>query len=203
MNRRMHALATLAVAGIVLGLATPSLAKKKRQQAATTPGEYSAWMGEIDQLKVVETFQRSAYKTVVVRDFDTTSTPLPDADDNTYEPVKAVLADPETSFLEGLRKAGTKATQEEGGAGSLVVAAVVEEMDPGSRAGRYFGGFGAGAVRVVLHITVQDGGTGNTLLEIKQERRSGFGMGGGSYEKLLNRTLRQLGGDVAMVLDAF
>lgn len=68
-------------------------------------------------------------------------------------------------------------------------------LDPESR--------GAGAARVVLRLEVSDGGSGRTLLKIKQERRAGVGMGGGDYVKLMNRNLRQIGGDVALVLAAF
>ncbi len=202
-NRRIRVFTALAAAGLVLITAAPTLAKKKGKKAPTAAGQYTDWNDEIDQLEIVKTFERSGYQKVVVGDFDTSNTPLPDADDNTYEPVKTVLADPESSFLEGLRKAGTKAEQGDGGDGALVIDTRVVEMDPGSRAGRYWGGFGAGAVRVVLNIEIKDGASGETLLKVQQERRSGFGMAGGSYVKLMNRTLRQLGGDVAMILDAF
>ncbi len=205
-SRSFRNLAALAVAGLVLATATPALAKKKKKKGkatSTAPGEYTDWRGEIDQLEILETFQRSSYETVVINAFDSSNTPLPDADDNTYEPVQTVLADPESSFLEGMSEAGTQAEKGDGGAGALVIKTEVVEMDPGSRAGRYWGGFGAGAVRVVLRIEVADGESGATLLKVQQERRSGLGVGGGSYVNLLNRTLRQLGGDVVMILDAF
>ncbi len=200
-----RALGALVVAGLVLATATPALAKKKKKGkgGSTAPGKYSDWKGEIDQLEIVETFQRSSYSNVVVSPFDTSNTPLPDADDNTYEPVKTVLADPVSSFLEGMSEEGMQAESGDGGAGALVIKTEVVEMDPGSRAGRYWGGFGAGAVRVVLRIEIQDGASGASLLKIQQERRSGFGVAGGDYIKLMNRTLRQLGGDVVMILNAF
>lgn len=203
MYARRRSLIGLILAILVLSAASPALAKKKKGRGSTAPGQYTDWSGEVDRLEIVKTFQHSAYGKVVVKKFDSSKTPLPEKDDNTYEPVQEVLGDPESSFVEGLRKAGFSADVGGGGAGTLVVHTVVEEMDPGSRAARYWGGFGAGAVRVVLRIEVKDGGSGATLLKMHQERRSGFGVGGGSYVNLLNRTLRQIGGDLGMVLNAF
>lgn len=194
----------VALASLLFCSATPTLAKKKSKSSSTEVGTYQNWKGEIDVLEILETFERSAYQKIVVDAFDTSETPLPEVEDNTYEPTKAVLADPETSFVEGLRKKiGMAVEAGEGGAGALVIRGVVEEMDPGSRAARYWGGFGAGAARVVLRLEITDGSSGRTLLKIKQERRAGVGVGGGDYVKLMHRNLRQIGGDVALVLGAF
>jgi len=76
-------------------------------------------------------------------------------------------------------------------------------MDPGSRAARYWAGMGAGAARTGISGEVVDGASGKVPLHFNQERRSGFGVGGGDYVKLMQRTLRQLGGDVALILNAF
>ena len=140
----------------------------------------------------------------MVGKFDTSKTPLPEEDDNSYTHVKQVLADPVTPFVEGLRKgAGMTVEAGKGGGGTLVVTGVVKEMDPGSRAARYWAGFGAGAARTAVEIVVKDGGSGKTLLKITQERRSGVGMAGGGYTELLNRNLRAIGKDVALVINAF
>ena len=203
-NTRRNTFIALGLMGLLLATAAPTVAKKnKNKGASTAPGEYSAWGGEIDELKIVKTFQRADFGKVVVADFDTSKTPLPDADDNAHAPVKDVLGAAEGSLVKGLQKGGVQAERGSGGAGSLVVKTTVVEMDPGSRAARYWGGFGAGAARVVLEIAVFDGGSNAKLLEIKQERRSGVGVGGGKYDKLLHRSLRQIGEDVAMVLEAF
>ena len=203
MRHRIRPIVALALAALVLGLAAPALAKKKGK-SSTAPGKYQDWKGDIDQLEIVETFQRSGYQKIAVSGFDTSNTPLPEADDNTYEPVKTVLADPVTAFAEGLREeVGMTVESGEGGGGALVISGTVEEMDPGSRAKRYWGGFGAGSARAVLAIEVKDGGSGKTLLKIHQERRSGVGVGGGEYVNLMNRNLRAIGKDVALVLNAF
>jgi len=195
----------LILVALVLATASPALAKRKKSKGASTqPGEYTDWADEIDLLKIVQTFQLADYKKVAVKDFDTSKTPLPEKEDNTYEPVQEVLADPVDDFMEGLREdLGMPVERGDGGAGVLVVSGVVEQMDPGSRAARYWGGFGAGAVRVTLALEIRDGASGKTLLTLRQERRSGFGVGGGKYANLMNRSLAQIGGDLAMVLKAF
>lgn len=206
MYLRPRPMIAIAIAALVLCSAAPTLAKKKSKgkSGSTEVGEYKDWRGEIDSLEIHEVFERSAYEKIVVGSFDTSETPLPETDDNTYEPVKTVLAAPEDAFVEGLRnELGMAVEGGEEGAGALVIRGVVEEMDPGSKSARYWAGFGAGAARAVLRLEIADGSSGKTLLTIKQERRSGVGMAGGDYVKLMNRNLRQIGEDVAMVLGAF
>jgi hypothetical protein len=76
-------------------------------------------------------------------------------------------------------------------------------MDPGSQAARYWGGFGAGAARTEVEGEVVDARTGKALLRFRQERRSGVGMFGGDYVKLMQRNLRTIGEDLAGVLRRF
>lgn len=188
----------------LLMTAGPSSAKKKKKDAPTEPGTYSEWQEDIDQLEIVQTFKLADYKTIHVDAFDSSKTELPEEDDNTYAPVKEVLADPEPSFIEGLSdKLSGIDVQEGTGKDGLVITATIVKMNPGSRAARYWGGFGAGAAGTGLEIVVKDGKSGNVLLRIHQERRSGFGVGGGNYVKLMQRNLREVGEDVALVLSAF
>lgn len=191
---------------LVLSFAVPALAKGKG--APTAPGKYTDWSGEIDELEVAETFKVADYGKVVIEPFDTSSTPLPESDDNTYEPVKKILGQVTPPFVEGLQgefstlpvslKAGGDAEPK-----TLLVRGKVLEMDPGSQAARYWGGFGAGAARTRIAAEVVDAATGKVLLRFTQERRSGVGMMGGDYVKLMNRNLRTIGEDLALVLKAF
>lgn len=178
-----------------------------RGSAPTAPGKYDDWNDEVDQVEVVRSFDVSRFERLVVEPLDTSATPLPERDDNTYEPVKAVLASPTSSFVEGLGGALPSPRAAEGGAGrgagTLVVRGRVLTMDPGSQAKRYFGGFGAGAARTEIQAEVVDGGNGAVLLRFRQERRSGVGVMGGDYEKLMRRNLRQIGEDLGNVLKAF
>jgi hypothetical protein len=196
---------------LVLGLLTllpATAAFARKHPAPTTPGKYTDWDGEMDELEVVATFKLSDYKGIVVETFDTSSTPLPDKDDNTYEPVQYTLAHATLPFTDGLasqlQKPVTVAEPgKKAGAGELRVRSKVTEMDPGSQAARYWAGFGAGAARTEIAGEVVDGATGAVLLRFKQERRSGVGAFGGSYSDLLDRNLLTLGEDLGNVLRHF
>ncbi len=192
------------VALLVLALVLPAAADARRKRASTEPGEYEDWKGDIDQLEIVQTFSMSDYPKIYIAKFDSSETELPEEDDNTYEPVLQVLASPEPSLVRGLREEMEGVTIEQGkGRDGLVVETIVLECDPGSRAARYWAGFGAGAARTKLSIVVKDGRSGAVLLRITQERRSGVGLGGGGYVELMNRNLRAIGEDLALVLNAF
>lgn len=191
----------------VVLLASPAVARKGKGPS-TEPGRYTEWNDEIDELEVVETFKLSDYSKVVVEPFGTDDTPLPEKDDNTYEPVKEVLKDPAGPFAEGLTgelKGKIAVSQGSAGkdTGTLVVRTKVLTLDPGSRAARYWAGFGAGAARAEVSGEVVDAATGKVLLRFKQERRSGVGVAGGDYVKLMQRNLRTIGEDVALILNAF
>lgn len=50
---------------------------------------------------------------------------------------------------------------------------------------------------------ISDGASKKTLVRFKQERRSAFGAFGGGYEELFTRTARQIGEDIAGLVNAF
>ena len=142
----------LSLALALLSLLASPVVAKKGKGSSTEPGKYTEWNEEIDELEVVETFKLSDYSKVVVEPFDTDGTPLPEKDDNTYEPVQEVLKDPAGPFAEGLTgelKGKIAVSQGSGGKGegTLIVRSKMLALDPGSRAARYWAGFGAGAAR--------------------------------------------------------
>lgn len=207
--KTLHKLLRLSLACAILAALVPTAAEAKGKPAPTTPGKYTDWSGEIDELEIVEPFDLAQYERIVVEPFDTTGTPLPEEKDNAYEPVKTVLARVAPPFVEGLSKNLGKPPVETGeagneaGAGALLIRGTVVQMDPGSQAARYWAGFGAGAARTEIAGEVVDAGTGKVLLRFRQERRSGAGMFGGDYVKLMDRNLRTIGEDVALILKAF
>src|SRR5215217_1632830 len=85
---------------LALALAVPAHARGKGP--STAPGKYTEWNDEIDELEIVSGFKLADYSRVVVEPFDTAETPLPEKDDNTWEPVQKVLASPAAPFVEGL-----------------------------------------------------------------------------------------------------
>src|SRR4029078_9392231 len=145
------------------------------------------------------------YAVLAVAAFDASKVELPDADDNTYVPVKAVAADPVTPVAVGLREnlGGIGVQQLEPGEKapprSIELRGEVMMLDPGSQAARYWAGFGAGAAKVPLGGEAVDTESGEVLFKFDQERRSGVGALGGDYAELLRRNLHQIGEDLALV----
>ncbi len=198
---------------LTLGLLAATTVWAREKDAPTAPGSYEDWNEDLDRVEIAETFRLSDYSSLTVGPFDTAATPLPEKDDNTYEPVQRVLQNVLPSLIEGLREglegrlsvsAASEASEgERGPAGGLRLRGTVLQMDPGSRAARYWASFGAGAARTQLEGELVDLATDRVLLRFTQERRSGVGLGGGSYVNLLERNLRAIGKDLGNGLRQF
>jgi hypothetical protein len=190
-------LLTIAIVGLV---AAPAAHAQKG--GSTKPGRYTDFH-DVDEVTIVQPFQSKNYNRIVVQRLNTSGAPLPEPSDNSYNDVKAALANSTTPFMEGVReKAGMQVQGGPGGPGSLIIRARITKSDPGSQAARYWASFGAGAAKVSISGEIVDGGTGKVLARFTQERRSGFGLFGGGYRELLDRTLKQIGGDVAGLIRA-
>ena len=83
--------------------------------------------------------------------------------------------------------------------GTLVVEGKFVTIDPGSRAKRYFGGFGAGKSSVKVTGQVKDA-TGRTLATFEQRRIGTMGFGGGDSLGKLMADSRSIGEDIAKFL---
>jgi hypothetical protein len=80
--------------------------------------------------------------------------------------------------------------------GALVMTGRFVTLDPGSRAKRYFAGFGAGKSSVKVAGEVKDAG-GKTLATFEQRRIGAMGMGGGDSLGKLMSDSRSIGEDLA------
>lgn len=176
-------------------------------KGTTMPGAYRNWNGDIDEVTIIQPFRLDTYDDIAVESFDITGVTLPNPKENTYGAVQTALSSIKPAFLEGfqknLRRKPGGANTVRGKGQTLVVLARLTKLDPGSQAARYWGGFGAGAVKIEMTGEVVDASSRKILVRFKQERRSGFGMLGGGYGELFTRTARQIGGDVADLLNAF
>jgi hypothetical protein len=83
--------------------------------------------------------------------------------------------------------------------GALVVEGKFVTLDPGSRAKRYFAGFGAGKSSVKVSGIVKDS-TGRTLATFDQRRIGAMGMGGGDSLGKMMSDSRNIGEDIAKFL---
>jgi hypothetical protein len=176
-------------------------------KGATMPGAYRNWNGDIDEVTIVQSFRLDTYNDIAVESFDIAGVTLPNPKENTYEAVRSALNSIKPAFIEGFQKnlrrrpGGTNTARGKGQ--TLVIVARLTKLDPGSQAARYWGSFGAGAVKIEMTGEIIDARSRKVLVRFKQERRSGFGAFGGGYGELFNRTARQIGGDIADLLNAF
>ena len=170
--------------------------------APLAPGTYRDWH-DVDQVTILRPFNAATYSQIAVESFDSTGVKLPPANDNTYRAVQSAIHMMKPAFMEGLaQKAQRKANANAPGK-TLVVRARLTKVDPGSQAARYFLGFGAGAVKIAIAGEIIDGSSGKVLVRFAQERRSAFGVFGGGYGELFQRTARQIGGDIGALINAF
>lgn len=166
------------------------------------PGTYEDWH-DVDEVTIIQPFNAAAYSEIAVESFDSSHVKLPPANENTYQAVQSAIRMMKPAFMEGLAaKAQRKANASAPGK-TLVVRARLTKIDPGSQAARYFVGFGAGAVKIAIAGEIVDRSSGKVLVRFAQERRSAFGVFGGGYGGLFQRTARQLGGDIGELINAF
>ncbi len=87
-------------------------------------------------------------------------------------------------------------------ANALVVEGEFTRLDPGSRAKRYWGGFGAGKSGVEVKGRIVKA-SGEVLAEFAQKRIAVMGAFGGDYDRKLASDCRSIGEDIADFLDAW
>ncbi len=138
-----------------------------------------------------------AGSTVYVREFRVTYEPL--ATDHSVPADGAAVTQ---AVLRSLRTAGVNAelASAAGFGTGLTVEGQVTEIDGGSRAARYFGGFysggHAGAARVAITgRAVRADGT--VIGEFSAKRHAGIGLFGGNTETLLNDCIEAIASDVS------
>lgn len=151
---------------------------------------------------------------VVIRPFSTEGTDFGTGDEGgkekriraaeTMEKIAPdMLAEALKSELESGRAFGpvTIAGPDDGGvpANALVIEGEFVNINPGSRAKRYWVGFGAGASGVGVSGKVTDA-SGKVLAEFKHRKHSGIGIGGGDYVKFLSDDTQDVGKDVGRFL---
>ena len=193
---------------LAVAVALPMQARGKKQ-TSTEPGKYKEWGPDIDQIEILQKFKLSDYKTIEIMPFTNEGVKLPDKDDNSYDSaVRALKESPEyfAGGLNGLLDQKVYLAEEQAEskkAGTMIIRGKVTVMDPGSRAARYWVGFGAGAARTEIECEVVDAKTGEVLLRFTQQRRSGVGAYGGDYVELMQRSLNQIGEDAAHMLREF
>lgn len=192
-----------------------SLTRTAVDAAPTSPGTYTDWNGQISHLTIVQSFKAAGYKKLVVKPVITEGVDLPDESESTYRPVTETLDRATSFFLEGIRETAPRFLEVEQNKAekmrlgdALVVTARVAKMDPGSWSGRAFGRgklFHAATDAAETRITgeVNDAASGKVLLRFTQRHRAGLALFGGAYDKLLERTIHDIGADVGHMIGSF
>lgn len=169
--------------------------------------------GALDKIVLfVQVLEPPAGLTAVIRPFDASAADLgtggKDGKDARQEEARTmqnegprVLAD---RFVATLEKGPFKAVRavnadEAVPDGALLVEGKFVTLDPGSRAKRYFAGFGAGKSSVKVTGTVKDS-SGRTLASFEQRRIGAMGLGGGDSLGKLMSDSRSIGEDIGKFL---
>ncbi len=192
-------------------LAFAPVAHARSKAAPTAPGTYKEWGPDIDKMEIVKPFKIADYDRIVVVPFDTASVELPKQDEKSYPTVKGVLDHYTETFVVAFQKelkAPAKVEIVEKPARAvktLIVRGKVEELSPGSRAGRMLVGYGTGGSGTKLSGEIVDANSRTVLARFTQARRSGgtFKFGGGNDERVMQDAIHAEGQDVAHILDAF
>jgi hypothetical protein len=109
-----------------------------------------------------------------------------------------------SSFVAELTKRGGYAdVREDDGSpippDAIVVEGAFVQLNPGSKAKRYWAGFGSGKSGTTVEGVVKDG-SGRVLAKFRQKRIAVMGMFGGDYEKKLTSDCKSIGEDIAKFL---
>jgi hypothetical protein len=195
---------------LFLGCGICSCAHESGQLSSSAAGFEEA-KRSVDELTVVEPFNLSSYSRVIVTKLDTATTPLPPRDDNTFAPTSLVLKMSSDIFASAIREQFKEANSpinvvgpdeplSKLDPGALVVKGKVTRMDPGSKAKRYWVGFGAGKSLVEITGDVVDGASNKVLARFRHAKASGIGILGGDYQKFLTDDTHDVGEDVGKML---
>jgi len=209
LGRNFCVFLSIVALGFLVSCATTSPPGSAPEKAS--PGKYTKWNGLIDELEIVQGFSIGNFSKVILLPIETASTPLPDKGDNTFEPVTMVLGQVDSIFMEGFKN-GLKDVRNVSvgsaqvtptGPGALIIKAKVITMSPGSKALRYFVGFGAGHSAAKMQGEVIDAQSSQVLLRFNHGRGSSIGIFGGDYFKMMSGDSKDVAEDLGKMLTKF
>jgi hypothetical protein len=170
--------------------------------------------GALDKIELfVASLEKPADLTVVIKPFDASGANLgtggKDGKEARQQEAKTmqnegprVLADRLAATLtesKAFKQVQVAKADEAVPAGGVVIEGKFLTLDPGSRAKRYFAGFGAGKSSVEVSGSIKDA-TGRTLANFSQRRIGAMGMGGGDSLGKLMSDSKDIGEDIAKFL---
>lgn len=193
---------------LALVAAGPVVVRADTAAGGTAPGSYQSWRGRINEVVIQQPFKADNYRDILVEPLGTVGVQVPEK--ARQEEADRALKSAKAAFMEGLRghlrERGTnRSSQRNAAQDALVIRARLVAIDPGSENARYYlFGLGGGAVSVSIAGEIFERSSHRTLVTFRQTRRSSFGSGGGTgFGRLFSKTTRQIGGDVAALINAF
>ena len=185
------------------GVRNPTEPEIFKYKESTKPGKYKNWNWTVNELEIIQSFKISDYSKIIVFPLNTSRVILPPENDNTYEPTKKVLSHINEIFIEGLKETiedkliiallekENVNNLENLKADVLIIKLQVIEMNPGSRALRFWvGGNIAGRAILETEGEILNANTKATLLKFKHIYKS-HDPGFFSYEKILTDIVKK------------
>ena len=175
-------------------------------ETALSVGSFKDFKG-LDEVEIKQLFKLSDYDNVTVQPFNSADVPMPDKDNNTYQPTmdaqskfnERYLAQVQEDFKPLLVSDSDKSISGK----TLLIRGSLVQLDPGSKAARYFVGFGAGHATVGIKCELVDAKSGTVLVEMTQARAGSGGMFGGGYNKLLRELTEEVADDTVTLAKMF
>lgn len=186
----------------------PVAEARGKKTTTTEPGKYKEWGDDIDEIEIAKSWKISDYDRIVVAPFDTSTAALPEGKEHEAKQVLASFTDTLTEAFRTELKAKAQVEQSSKPGKTprtLILRGKVERIDPGSRAKRYFGGFGAGSAGAKVAGELVDAKSGAVLVTFSQERRAGgtWKPAGGNDTAVMRDSIHAVGQDIAHIVDAF
>jgi hypothetical protein len=173
------------------------------------PSSMTGWHG-MDAVDFYQPLRLQNYSLLVLEPFDTSTTLLPPQDDNAYEPARIVEKNIDGTFsaemesaLKGRLEVSSQKSEAIPPEKTLILRGKVVEVHPGSRAERYWVGFGAGHAWVEVSGEFVDAKSNSVLLKFDQKRLASGGQYGGEYLPMLTECSVEIAQDVGEMLQLF
>ena len=164
----------------------------------------------MDSMELVQQFRLRDYSQLLFENVSTNGVKLPPTDENTYPNAITALHRTDSILLSELRKRchTVPVSDSEMPKGSapertLVLRATLVNVDPGSRAARYWLGVGAGKAFVRIKGELVDAKTNAVLLRFEQMRSRSIGVFGGDYDGMLADCIETIGNDICHLIELF
>lgn len=164
--------------------------------------EFYDWHNDIDYLNVVSPVDLSQYERIILQPFDYSKVIYPDKKDNKYpaliealEEFPVIIRYEISKRVKGLEVVIANESNSITDPKALYLNLSIDMLDMGSRAARFWAGFGAGAQRFRIEVSLQN--TDGYIWNFRHERHSANSK---TYKGCLTSEMSNFGEDIIKVL---